>query len=223
MQKIIIIGNSISADILYAYLEQDKRYDIVAFSVDESFIIADQKCGIPVVALETLSQVFSSDEHRVVMAVGYKEINKLRETLFAQVKAMGYVVETYIHPDAKVYNQGNIGEGSIIMANTVVEVHTLIGKNAVIWAGCVIGHHATVGDNCWIASGTVLAGEVTVGCNSFLGVNVTISNQVNVADFNIIGGHTAIHKHTKSNEVYICGQGEKLRFSADEYAEQFLK
>jgi len=223
MQKIIIVGNAIAADIIFTYLQQDERYEVVCFSVDKDYITEVLLHELPVIPPEALSERFNPQTHRVLMALGYNNLNRTREMMFNRVKAMGYTVETYIHPDANVYNGGKIGEGSIIMANTTVEVFAELGNNSVVWANCVIGHHAVVGDNCWIASGAVLAGEATVGLNGFVGVNATIANQVNVADFNIIGANTAIHKHTKDNQVYLSSHGEKIRFNAEQYAEYFLK
>ena len=223
MQKIIIVGNSISADIMYAYLKQDDRYHIVAFSADQKYINTLEKFNLPTVALEYLFNTFSPKNYKIILAIGYKKINQVRASLFDRVKKMGYTLETYIHPDASVFNHDKIGEGSIIMAGSVIEPYVKIGKDTVIWGNCLIGHHTTVGDNCWIASGTVLAGQTNIGNNCFLGVGVSVSNQVNVGAFSIIGGNTAIHKDTKENEVYLSHQGEKHRFSAEDYDEHFLK
>ena len=223
MQKIIIIGNAISADIMHAYLKQDSRYQVVAFSVDEAYITENNKFGLPVIALNKLKNDYPEDNCRLIIAIGYSKLSQTRQALFKCVKDMGYTIETFIHQDAKVYNEEGIGEGCIIMPNAVLEVYTQIGKNTVIWANCVVGHHSIVGDNCWIASGTVLAGEVKVGKNSFIGVNVTVSNQVCVGDFNIIGSNTAIHKNTKGNEVYLSQHGVRHRFAASDYADYFLK
>lgn len=223
MCRLVIVGNSLSAEIMYKYLMQDKRYKVVAFAVNREYIDTNEMFGLPVCELETLPSRFPATEVNLVMGVGYNNLNRTRESLYACGKEMGYEIETYIHPDAKVYNDGNIGEGSIIFANTVVEVCSTIGKNSVIWANCIVAHHAGIGDNCWIASGTVVAGQAKIGNNSFLGVNVSISNQVELAEFNIIGGHTAIHKKTKKHEVYLSAQGEKHRFTATDYANYYLR
>lgn len=227
MQKIILIGNAISAEIMQAYLLQDPRYQTVAFCVDRDYIKEKTKLGLPVIDFEQLLQNYTSDQHRIIIAVGYSKQNKVRQRMFQRIKNMGYTVETYIHPDANIYNggpeQSAIGEGCIIMPQTTLEVFTTIGKNTIIWANCLIGHHSTIGENCWVASGTVIAGEAAVNDNTFLGVNVTISNQVKVAAFNIIGSGVAIHKDTRENEVYLSRQGEKHRFPANDYAQHFLK
>jgi len=223
MQKIIIIGNGISAEILYKYLSSDERYQVHAFAADGEYIQEKQKLGLPVEDLDTLTKAYSPKEYDVLLAVGYKKINGIRQEMYHKVKSLGYKVVTYIHPSANIFNDFDIGEGSVILPGTTVEPFVKIGINTVVWANCVIGHHAEVGDNCWVASGTVIAGQAKIGNNSFLGVNVTVSNQVSVGAFNIIGGNTAIHKNTKENEVFLSAQGEKHRFSASDYDTFFLK
>jgi len=220
--KIILVGNSTAAEILYQYLQRDSRYQVVAFSVEQSFITDEQYLGLPVVALEQLGDKFDSAEHQVLVAVGYNQLNQTRARLFEQVKTLGFNVLSYIHPDAKVYSD-QIGEGAIIMANAVVEVCASVGDNSVVWANCVIGHHTQVAQHCWIASGSVLAGSASVGNYCFIGVNATVANQVNVAANNIVGANCAILKSTQDNQVYLAGQGEKIRFNATDYAEHFLK
>jgi sugar O-acyltransferase (sialic acid O-acetyltransferase NeuD family) len=221
-KKIIIIGNSLSAEILHGYIKRDNRYKIIAFSVEADHIKEKNFCGLEVVDFDQLKRYNTSD-HKIVLAVGYSEQNKVRQKLFERVKQMGFEAETYIHPDARVYNNEKIGEGSVILANSVIEPCSTIGANTVVWANCTIGHHSIIGDNIWIASGTVVAGEAAVGDNSFIGVNCTISNKVKVGSFNIVGANTCIQKCTKDNEVYLSRSGEIHRFNAADYSKFLLK
>jgi|APSaa5957512535_1039671.scaffolds.fasta_scaffold10984_7 sugar O-acyltransferase (sialic acid O-acetyltransferase NeuD family) len=221
MQKIIIVGNGIAAKILYGYIKNDKRYKVIAFSVDYKYINQSKLFGLDVVDLNKLKDLYSVNGYKLILGVGYNNINKDREDIFKRVKNFGYRVETYIHLDARIYNENCIGEGSIIFANSVVEPYSTIGKNSVIWANCTIAHHSSIEDNCWIASGSVIAGEAKIKSNCFLGVNSTVVNKVVVDKFNIIGAHAMVSKNTKENEVYLARSGEKHRFGASDYVHYF--
>lgn len=224
MQKIIIAGNTLSAEILFSYLKQDSRFDVVAFTVDRPFISESSLHGLPVIATDEIaSKMPPSGEVKLLMGVGYSNLNRNRQNLFVKLKELGYSFETYIHPTARIFNGGCIGEASVVLANTVVEPFSTIGANSVVWANCTVGHHSKVQDHCWVASGTVIAGEATVKNNSFLGVNVTIANKVVVEELNVIGGSTFISKDTKPNEVWLSRQGEKHRFDSQNYSNFFLK
>ena len=225
MQKIIIAGNSLSAEILYSYIKLDQRYKILGFTVDEKFIQAKTLFSLEVLPLEKLHTFYdpSKTDMKIILAIGYKDLNRTRENIYTRLKEQGFSIETYIHPEAKIYNGGNIGEGSIVLANSVIEPFSTLGINSVVWANCTIGHHSKVENHCWIASGTVIAGEGVVRNNSFLGVNVTVANKVTVEEFNVIGGSTFITKDTKKNEVYLSRHGEKHRFDSENYMKFFIK
>jgi sugar O-acyltransferase (sialic acid O-acetyltransferase NeuD family) len=216
MQPTIIVGNSITAEILYDLIKDDNRYQIEAFSVDEEFITEKKFLGLDVIPLEKLAFLYNTSTFKIIVAVGYGNINKNREMLFHRVSNFGFEPITYVHNDAKVFSK-EIGKGSIIMPGAVIEPYTKIGANAVIWSNCTIAHHAVIEENCWIASGTVVSGEAKIGRNTFIGVNSTIVNKVIVSEYNIIGANTLISKNTKPNEVYLARSGEKLRLNSQEY------
>ena len=222
MQRIIIIGNSLSAEVLYGYIKDDKRYSIEAFSVDKDYIKEKKFCNIDLVDLSDLNKRYSPKDFNVIIGMGYKNLNRNRERVFKRIKELGFKIETYINPNASIHNDRAIGEGSIIFSNSVIEPYSMIGQNTVVWANCTIAHHSKIGDNCWVASGAVVSGEAIVKNNCFLGVNVTVSNKVIIEPFNIIGANTCIQKCTKENEVYLSRNGEKHRFTASEYAEHCL-
>jgi sugar O-acyltransferase (sialic acid O-acetyltransferase NeuD family) len=221
MKKIIIIGNAITAEILYKYMELDNRYEVVAFAIEKEFILDNKLFDKDVIDINILANKYTPKEYSIVMAIGYNEMNQIREKLFDTVKELGYMIETYIHPDANIFNSYDIGEGSIVLANSTVEPFAKIGKNSVIWANCVVGHHSIVGDNCWIASGSVVAGSAKIEKNSFLGVNTTIVDKVKIGKFNMIGAGAMVSKNTKENEVYLIRNASKHRFDALNYAKYF--
>lgn len=222
MQKLIIIGNTSTAEIMYGYTKSDKRYLIEAFSVDKEYIKEKKICGIKIVDLNDLNKIYNPKDYSVIIGIGYKNLNRNREDIFKRVKKLGFKIETYIHPDAKIHNDKVIGEGSIVLPNTVVEPYSSIGQNTVVWSNCTIGHHSKLGDNCWIAAGTIIGGEATVKNNCFLGLNVTVTNKIVIDSFNIIGANTSVQKCTKENEVYLSRNGEKHRFNASDYATHCL-
>jgi len=223
MQPIIIFGNSVVAEIMYQFLKDDSRYHVVAFAADKEYIKEEKLFNLNVYDINTFKNKFDIEQYKVILAIGYGELNCIRERIFNRVKKIGFEIETYIHKDAKVYTSNKIGEGSIIMPNTIIEPFVEIGRNTVIWSNCSVAHHSKVQDNCWIATGTVLAGKVVVKNNCFIGVGVTIAYDVTIENSNVLGAGTMISKNTKQDEVYLCRNGEKHRFDSKNYANYFLK
>lgn len=221
MKKIILAGNAITADILNCYLAQDNRYQVIGLTVDDEFVLQDGIQGLDSTAVSQLGKVYDPQDCAVIMAMGYDDINRSRESMFHRLKEMGFRIETYIHPDAKVYTQNTLGEGCVILPSAVIEPHVRLGANSMVWANTTLAHHSCVAENCWIASGAIISGQAEVGRNAFIGVNATIVNKVVVGEYSIIGADALITKNTKASSVHLARSGEELRYSSQDYVKYF--
>ncbi len=222
MRKIVIVGNSAAAEILYGYLKQDPRYKVVSFCADAEFITSPEFHGLEVLPLEELSKKVPPGQATILLGVGYSGLGHVRSELYRRIKSMGYQVETYIHPTATLLNDAQIGEGSVVLASSVVEPFVEIGRNAFIWCNCTVAHHARIGNDAWIASNTVISGQAMVGDRSFIGVGAVVSNKVRIAEDNVIGGGAFKTRDTQPNEVWLSRSAEKHRIDATNYAKHYL-
>jgi len=66
-KKIIIIGNTVAADIIYGLLNSDDRYEVVCFSVDKEYITETEKLGLQVIPIEDLKEKYNPGEHSVML------------------------------------------------------------------------------------------------------------------------------------------------------------
>lgn len=221
MKRIVLAGNSITAEILYAYLQRDDRYRVVALTVDDEFAAAGSLNEVATVPFSRLPAEYPPAGVAIIMAMGYNDLNRSRASLFERLRGQGYSVATYIHPDAHVHSAHPLGEGSIVLPGAVIEPHARVGANTMVWCNATLAHHSTVGDNAWIASGAILSGQAVVGANTFVGVNATVVNQVAVGEFNVIGAGALITKDTKANSVHLARSAEEWRYSADDYVKYF--
>jgi len=221
MQKVILAGNAVTADILYSYLRADSRYEVVGLTVDDEYLTQGGVEGVPSVGLTQVLERFPPQSCSVVMAVGYNDLNRVRESMFLRLKEMGYTIVTYVHPDARVYTRHPLGEGCVVLPNAVIEPHAQVGANSMIWCNVTLAHHSSVAENCWIAAGTVLSGQAKVLRNSFVGVSATVVNEVTVGEYNIIGAAALITKNTKPSSVHLARSAEPFRYSSEDYVKHF--
>lgn len=221
MRQIVLAGNAITAEILYAYLRADSRYEVVGMTVDDAYLDQGTVSGLESVGLARLTEAFPPERCGIVMAIGYHDLNRTRETMFGRLKGMGYTIETYVHPDARIYSEHRLGEGCVVLPAAVIEPHVRVGDNSMVWCNATLAHHCNVAENCWIASGAVISGQAKVSRNTFVGVNATVVNAVTVGEHNIIGGAALITKDTKPNSVHLARSAEPVRFSADDYVKYF--
>lgn len=221
MKKIFLAGNAITAEILCGYLCKDTRYEIVGLTADDEFVAQGTVSGHRTVALSEVQGIFSPDTHSVIMAMGYNDLNRARERMFIRLKALGYDVETYIHPDARIYTDHPVGEGSVVLPGAVIEPCARVGANSLIWSNVTLAHHCKVDDHCWVAAGAVVSGQAKVQRNAFLGVNCTVVNAVTVGEFNVVGAGAMISRDTKPHSVHLARSAEPFRYSSDDYVKHF--
>jgi sugar O-acyltransferase (sialic acid O-acetyltransferase NeuD family) len=81
---------------------------------------------------------------------------------------------TLVHRTAFVAEGVTLGEGTVVMAGTVINVGCRIGANSIINTGATVDHDCEIGDGVHIAPGCHLCGEVSVGDEALLGVGTVV-------------------------------------------------
>ena len=217
MKQAVLAGNSVTANILNDYLAGDERYQIRGTTVDDAFADKGGVAGLETVALSRLADLLTAQHGVVIMAMGYDDINRSRESMFQRLQRMGYRIETYVHPDAGIYTDSPLGEGCVVLPGAVIEPGAQLGANSVVWSNVTLAHHCSVSENCWIASGAVISGHARIQRNTFVGVNATVVNEVEIGEYNIIGGGALITRSTNASSVHLARSGEEHRFSSQDY------
>lgn len=207
---LIIVGTGDYSEMALQYIQRDCTVEIAAFSVERDYIKNNRFCGLPVVAFEELESNYSPSDYTVLVAVGPNKVNTVRQRLFEEALAKGYAPFTYVSKKASVWNVDQVGAGSFIFDQCVVEPGAQIGRNTVMWSGAIVAHHSVIGDHCFLAPGCAVSGRIKVGNNCFLGINSTIRDNVEVAERCIIGGGAVIKKNTLKDGVY-SAPGTTLR------------
>ena len=66
MKSVIIIGNSITAEVLYSLIRADERYNVECFAVDSEFITEDKCQGLSVVDIEDIPNLFDKSKIKII-------------------------------------------------------------------------------------------------------------------------------------------------------------
>lgn len=216
-RKLVIVGASAFAEIAREYFDVDTDYQVVAFSVEESYLKQKELHGLPVVAFEQLSGLFPPEEHDVFVAVVYTQLNRLRARLTAEAKARGYHLASYVSPGAFVWRNAKLGEHVFIFEDNTIQPFVEIGNNVVLWSGNHIGHHSKLRDNIFVSSHVVISGFCDIGENCFLGVNATIANNVTIGRDNWIGPNMTLMKDTEPDALYKATHAEPAKVPATRF------
>jgi len=215
LDKVIIYGNGRIAKIIYQFVK--KQFDVVAFTVDNDYIEEDSIEGLPLVSFEDIEAKYSPDKYKMLIAVGYVQMNDIREQKYLEAKAKGYSFINYIHPSVEMHDNVQIGENNIILDHATIQPYVTMGNSNFVWSNAVVAHGSVVGNTNWITSGVVVSGDATIKSKCFLGVNATIGHNVTIEDENFIGANTLVTKSTKEKEVFISKEGEKFRLDSQRF------
>ena len=217
MEKIIIYGNGKIAKIIYHFLK--KNFKVAGFTVDKKYIHENSIEGLPLISFEEVQEKYNINEHKMIIAVGYIQMNSVREQKYQEAKEKGYNFVNYIHPSVEIHENIKIGENNIILDHVVIQPYASIGNSNFLWSNATLAHGSSIEDTNWITSGVVISGDVTLKSKCFLGVNSTVGHNITIENENFIGANTLVTKNTREKEVYISKEGEKFRLDS----KRFLK
>lgn len=193
-KKVVIIGagghGKVVADIV------KKSGDEVLGFLDDNPELSDRFAGFPVLGRIKEYRKFSNAVFTV--AIGNAGI---RERIVTDLKDA--VWHTVIHPTAVISSiDTEIGEGTVIMANAVVNAGTRIGRHCIINTGAIVEHDNRIHDFVHVSVGAKLAGTVTVGKSTWIGIGATISNNLSICSDCMIGAGAVVIKDISEAGVY---------------------
>jgi sugar O-acyltransferase (sialic acid O-acetyltransferase NeuD family) len=215
VEKVVLFGNQSAAREAYhdlVYFSDDK---VVGFTVDRDYIDRDTLFELPVVAFDDVAAVFPPAQYRMLIAVGYAGVNRLRAERYQQAKDKGYRLISYVSPRATSYPGLQIGDNCRISHNCVIFQNVKIGNNVAIGAGAMIGHDVSLGDHCFLSSGVGVSGGVTVGPYCFLGTNATIRNRIRIGRECVIGAGALVLEDLEDRSVCLGTAAELLPISSE--------
>lgn len=201
-KQIVIFGDTMFSEELLNIISLECGNDkVVGFTIDSKYKKSDFFCGLPIYPFEQLEKYIDISNTKVLLTIGYNNMNQLREIKYNECKDRGLKVHTFISKKAIVYTN-KIGEGSIIYPSTYIGPCSTLGKCCVLTAGCTLAHHIHIDNYNWIAPGCIYGGNVTQGTNCFIGLGSTIRNGISIADRTFIGAHSYLSSSTIENGVY---------------------
>ncbi|MFQ7156078.1 MAG: acetyltransferase [Merdimonas faecis] len=206
-KKVVIIGASghgkVVADIVIQSGDQ-----VVGF-LDDNPNLGKDFIGFPV--LGKIDQFHNYEEYWFVVAIGNALI---REKIVTQLYGIRWY--TAIHPAATVSDIGVfIGEGTVIMANAVINAGSFIGKHCIINTGAVVEHDNRIEDFVHVSVGVKLAGTVHIGKRTWIGIGASVSNNLSICFDCMIGAGAVIVNNIEEPGTYVGVPAKRKNVNED--------
>jgi sugar O-acyltransferase (sialic acid O-acetyltransferase NeuD family) len=203
MAKVIIFGVIDTASLAHFYLRHDSEHEVLAFSVHEQYLPPERTFeGLPVVPFETVEEVYPPNDYHFFAPMTARKMNRVRESVYNQIKEKGYPLISYISSKATVFPGTQIGENCFILEDNTLQPFTPIGNDVVMWSGNHIGHHGLIKDHVFFTSHVVLSGHCIVEPYCFFGVNATVRDATHLAEGTLVAMGACVTKSTEPWGVY---------------------
>jgi sugar O-acyltransferase (sialic acid O-acetyltransferase NeuD family) len=214
--KIVVFGAGDIARLAHFYFSTDSEHDVVAFTVDATYRQADSFDGLPLVDFHRVAERYPPTQYKMFVALSYAKMNGVRAAKYAEAKALGYELVSYVSSRCAFLTTDPPGDNCFILEDNTVQPFVRIGNDVTLWSGNHIGHDSTIGDHCFISSHVVVSGHVHVHRHCFIGVNATLRNAITVGEYSLIGAGAVIMTDTAPRSVYIGSRTKAFNKSSDE-------
>lgn len=187
-QQLIIIGAGGHGRVC-AEIAVRCGYAVTGFC-DSARSVGDMINGAPVIATgdEALFEEWPENTHLFVALGG----NFRRTEVGTAAQSRGITLATLIDPLAVVSATAEIGVGSVLMANVVVNANTRVGAHCILNTACTIDHDGDLAAGVQIGPGVHAAGDVGFGENALIGVGASLIPGVRVGRKAVVGAGAAV-------------------------------
>lgn len=185
--------------------------DIVLKSGDKVIGFLDDgiEKGKLIVGFEVLGKISDYKNYsdcEFVIAIGDPHI---REKITDILNVKWYIA---IHPTAVISSLDvEIGEGTVVMANAVINSCAKIGRHCIINTGAIVEHDNILSDYVHLSPNVALAGMVSVGKSTHIGTGACTKQVVNIASNCIIGAGSVIVRDINESGTYIGVPARKIK------------
>ena len=153
--------------------------------------------GYPILGTEDVYEKYLD----CYFVIGIGNANVRKKMTNKMTKAKWY---TAIHPQAIISSIGcEIGEGTVVMANAVINSCAKVGKHCIINTLSVVEHDNVICDYVHISVGAKVAGSVTIGAKTWVGVGATVSNNITICNDCMIGAGAVVVEDINESGTYV--------------------
>ena len=213
-KSLIIYGDSSYAEMIAHYFQTDSEYQVVAFCVDQAYRTREEINDLPVVTLENIEDHFSTEDHHIFAAIGYKSV-RTHKLLFEKIAGHSFPVASYISSKAIVDASCKIGINCLILPGVILEPDAIIEANCFINSGAIVCHDTLVKAHTILAAGSLIGGHVTIGESSLIGFNATVAELLQVGSETLLGAGSLLLQDTEDHTMYVGTPAKAIRKHID--------
>lgn len=198
-KPIFILGAGGHAKVVLECLQQNPEIEMSGFLEIDKKLIGTSLLGFPIFDQEIILKKYNAKNILLANGIGSVNISTVRSEQFKKLKKMSYDFHTLIHTTSYYSKDVMIGEGSQLLARSIILTGTKIGCNTIINTSASIDHDCLIGNHVHIAPGAILSGGVLIEDNCHVGVGATIIQGIHIGQNSLIAAGAVVVENIPEN------------------------
>jgi sugar O-acyltransferase (sialic acid O-acetyltransferase NeuD family) len=199
MKKKAIVGAGGMGRELYFQMLDNDPYEEVVFFVNDEY----PHDNIKILPFSK----FDPAVYEIVVAVG----NPYDRQKLVNASPSNTKFFTFVHKSVQVFDNIEIGEGSVICAGSILTTNIKIGRHAQLNRATNISHDAIIGDFFTTGPGVHVSGNCKIGNRVYMGSLSCIREKISICDDVVIGLNSGIIKNIYESGTYVGTPAVKIK------------
>ena len=200
----ILFGASGHAKVIIDILE--KQGVMVEFLVDANAEIKEIQ-GYKVLHENDFE---NGDDDEIIISIGS---NKIRKKVS---QTLNMVYGWALHPSAVLGDDVIIGQGTVVMAGSVINSSSDIGNHVIINTNASVDHDCELKDFIHISPNATLCGGVKIGEGTHVGAGATITPNLIIGEWVTIGAGAVVIDNIPDNAVVVGNPSRIIKYNDPE-------
>ncbi|TBW56654.1 hypothetical protein EZI54_08350 [Marinobacter halodurans] len=213
--QLIIYGNGHMARMMAEIVSL--QYEVVAFTVERRLIEFPTFRDLPLVPFEDVEERYAPSRYKMLVAVGYTGMNRIRIERCALARSKGYRLANFVDRSVRLYPSTELGDNNIILEYAVIHPWSQLGCANFLSSHVNLGHGTIMGDGGWLNSGVAIGGETRIGDRSVFGMNASAAHGIDVAPETFVAANTFLAKSSEAGDVLLSDQAIRHRFKSETF------
>jgi sugar O-acyltransferase (sialic acid O-acetyltransferase NeuD family) len=188
---IVIWGAGGHARVVASTVSLMGEFDVVGFLDNTSPQLGGQDfCGRTILGGDEQLDRLRADGVRFAFVAVGDNVARLR--LAALLEERGFRLPTIVHPQAVVYDDVILGDGTFVAAGAVIAANSTISRCGIVNHLASVDHDCTLDDGVHVSPGARLAGRVRVGRATWIGLNASVREKLTVGSAVVVAAGAVV-------------------------------
>ena len=208
--NIILIGGGGHCKVVIDVIEKIEKYQIRGI-IDVREKLGTNLMGYKVIGTDNdLIELVNRFKYFFI-TIGQIGISWQRVKIYENLKKLGASLPVIVSPFSVVSKTAEIGEGSVVMHQVIINPDSVIGNNCIINSKALIEHDVHIGSQSHISTNVTINGGCNIGDNCFVGSGTTLFQGVKIVDEVVIGAGSLVTKDLTSKGIYYGSPVKKIK------------